>query len=320
MRDRVSAVALALALLLTCMAGLTQRADANFIGVFEGLPSIIIQSDGSVVPETEYITREGNVYTLASDLQQTYVIAINCSNITFDGAGHIINGTQPSLEMRKMGAVGYHSNGIYLEKVTNVIINNITILGFTKPGVYIDSCSQISFTEIHTEEIRLQQSSNCTISHCTAGFYLLSSEQNSLFKNNIAGLRVSLSSKNTICQNNITVLDPKTHGPMTGSSFINFWDNGSVGNHWSDYFDRYPDASEIGNTGVADMPYVIAESNVDNYPLMRPVSTEQETEAAPFIVTIVAGVSTIIIAGATAGFVYQKKHGSRRKSDNRIAE
>jgi hypothetical protein len=317
-RDRVSALALALALLLTCMAGLTQRADANFIGVFEGLPSIIIQSDGSVVPQTEYVTREGNVYTLTEDLQQTYVIAINCSNITFDGAGHIINGTQPSLEMRKMGAVGYHSNGIYLEKVTNVIINNITILGFTKSSINVYNCSRIDFLRIQSDEIYMQQSTYCTLSESITGAYLGSKARyNTIFKNNLS-LLVSGASENLIYENNISV-SPYGYSVTTWRS-SNSWDNGSVGNYWSDYFDRYPDASEISNSGVADMPYVIAENNVDNYPLMRPVRTGQETEAAPFIVTIVAGVSIVLIAGATAGFVYQKKHGSRRKSDNQIAE
>jgi hypothetical protein len=49
------------------------------------------------------------------------------------------------------------------------------------------------------------------------------------------------------------------------------WDNSSVGNHWSDYLTKYPNASEIGNTGIGDTPYVIDADNIDHYPLMDPV-------------------------------------------------
>jgi hypothetical protein len=317
-RGRVLVLVLVFALLLACTAGLVRRADANFIGVFEGLPSIIIQSDGSVVPQTEYVTREGNVYKLTADLQQTYVININCSNIIFDGQDHVINGSGNVFWNNIW--YGYNCEGITMEGQSNVTVKDITIFGFTKPGVLIDKCSEISLTKLQTESIRLLQSSNSDISYCTTGVYLLSSEQNALFKNNITALLVSLSSNNTIYQNNINVLDPKTHGQITGSGFINFWDNGTIGNYWSDYSDRYPDASEIGNTGIANLPYLINENNVDSYPLMRPVIIEQEAEAAPFLLTLFAGVSAVLMAGAAAGLVYYKKHDSRRKSGSRIAE
>jgi hypothetical protein len=297
---------LAFALLLSCMAGLARRADANFIGAFVVLPAITIQSDGSVVPQTEYVTREGNVYSLTEDLQQTYVININCSNIIFDGQGHVINGSGNVFWNNIW--YGYNCEGITMEGQSNVTVKDITIFGFTKPGVLIDKCSEISLTKLQTESIRLLQSSNSDISYCTTGVYLSSSEQNSLFKNNIAGLLVSLSSNNTIYQNNITVLDPKTHGQITGPGFINFWDNGYVGNYWSDYFDKYPDASEIGVTGVADMPYVINENNLDNHPLMRPVRTEQEAEPFPIAFVATASVATVFVGASLLVYFKRRKH------------
>ncbi|MGD6808126.1 MAG: right-handed parallel beta-helix repeat-containing protein [Candidatus Bathyarchaeia archaeon] len=42
----------------------------------------------------------------------------------------------------------------------------------------------------------------------------------------------------------------------------NTWD----GNYWSDYQTRYPNASEIGDTGVGDTPYLINENNIDYKP------------------------------------------------------
>lgn len=41
-------------------------------------------------------------------------------------------------------------------------------------------------------------------------------------------------------------------------------------NYWSDYQTRYPNASEIGDTGVGDTPYVINENNIDYKPQVSP--------------------------------------------------
>jgi nitrous oxidase accessory protein NosD len=40
-----------------------------------------------------------------------------------------------------------------------------------------------------------------------------------------------------------------------------------LGNYWSDYEEKYPDAEEIDTTGIWDTPYRIGRDN-DNYPLM----------------------------------------------------
>jgi hypothetical protein len=311
------------------MAGLARRADANFIGDLARLPAITIRSDGSVVPQTDYVTREGNVYTLTSDLQQTYVIKIYCSNITFDGQGHVINGSG-NVFWANTG-YGYNCEGITVENQVNVTIKNVIVTGFEKPAIYVYNSSEISISKVQTELLRFLDTENSTISASRTPVDLMGSDNNIIYGSTI-WLAFSISENNVIYNNNVNLIITGMSSPNNliymnnissariDSYSENFWDNGSFGNYWSDYFDRYPDASEIGVTGIANLPYVINEKNVDNHPLMRPVRTEQETEAAPFIVTIVAGVSAVLIAGATAGFVYQKKHGSRRKSDNRIAE
>jgi hypothetical protein len=50
------------------------------------------------------------------------------------------------------------------------------------------------------------------------------------------------------------------------------WDDGRKGNYWSDYLSRYPNASEVGDTGVGNTPFFINENNVDLFPLMEPVT------------------------------------------------
>ena len=49
------------------------------------------------------------------------------------------------------------------------------------------------------------------------------------------------------------------------------WDNGNVGNFWSDYQLKYPNATEIEGSGIGSLPYVIDENNTDFYPLMAPL-------------------------------------------------
>ena len=69
------------------------------------------------------------------------------------------------------------------------------------------------------------------------------------------------------------------------------WDYGSIGNYWSDYLSRYPNATEIDHSGIGDTPYAIIDSTtysddyangtaitgtailgtaIDRYPLMVP--------------------------------------------------
>ena len=50
----------------------------------------------------------------------------------------------------------------------------------------------------------------------------------------------------------------------------NIFDNGSMGNYWDDYTAKYPNAQEIGNSGVYNTPYIINRIIPDNYPLTSP--------------------------------------------------
>jgi len=66
---------------------------------------------------------------------------------------------------------------------------------------------------------------------------------------------------------------------------LNIWDDGypSGGNFWSDYTgnDLYSGLSqdEIGSDGIGDTPYIIDDSNRDQYPLMNPWTPTPSVEA-----------------------------------------
>ena len=56
--------------------------------------------------------------------------------------------------------------------------------------------------------------------------------------------------------NNFDNINPNVFG--VGS---NFWDNGTVGNYWSNYTQKYPNVREVGSSGIGDIPYVIGTNN-----------------------------------------------------------
>jgi parallel beta-helix repeat protein len=116
---------------------------------------------------------------------------------------------------------------------------------------------------------------------------------------------------------------PEPEPPKFVAGAANVWDDGKEGNYWSDYTSRYPNASEVGNTGVGDTPFFINENNMDRYPLMAPCETstadspstspsqEPESEPEPFSTTLVvaASIASAAVAGVGVGLmVYFKKH------------
>jgi parallel beta-helix repeat protein len=71
------------------------------------------------------------------------------------------------------------------------------------------------------------------------------------------------------------------------SGFPNYWDNDLSGNYWSDYHTKYPNASQIGDTGKENTPYFLAPNNIDNYPLVNPVYIQAlNTPLLPHILPI----------------------------------
>ena len=67
-------------------------------------------------------------------------------------------------------------------------------------------------------------------------------------------------------------LQVSTPGTANGNS----WDNGSLGNYWSDY-----KGLDANSDGIGDSPYYINPNNQDNYPLMSAVETSKVPLIAP---------------------------------------
>jgi parallel beta-helix repeat protein len=259
--------------LLSSAAGLllTESAKANPLGFkYPSFPNITINADGTITPTTDMISRNGNVYTLNLDVNGTQIM-LECSNIVFDGNGHSIT---------IMGGTGMNP-GILLYNSTNTTIENVQVFTNLYTGIKMSYCTSCNIKSIKTSgQIELGTSNNNTITKNIGPVYInYGSKYNRIFGNNITDeLAISyFSGQNVIYGNNI-LLDIN-NPPYVASG--NVWDNGSTGNYWSTYKSVYSNASEVGQTGIGNTPYVLDADNIDHYPAISPFNMETGTIALP---------------------------------------
>ncbi|MFP3872406.1 MAG: NosD domain-containing protein [Candidatus Aenigmatarchaeota archaeon] len=106
------------------------------------------------------------------------------------------------------------------------------------------------------------------------GVYLTSSNKNLIFGNTFTDnypytIYLTRSENNTVYHNEVRneELPEESEGQAFDNS-NNRWDDGSEGNFWSDYLDRYPEASEENDRGIWNKSYDIAgDGNKDEHPL-----------------------------------------------------
>jgi hypothetical protein len=113
---------------------------------------------------------------------------------------------------------------------------------------------------------------------------------------------MSNSKNNAIYHNNFT--NNTSHVSASGS---NVWDDGSKGNYWSDYSLKYPNAIEIDDSGVWNIPYIVNPSDADHYPLMAQYAIP-EFPAFPFL-------PLFMIATILAALSFRRKQNPEAKSD-----
>lgn len=268
MKKKVLVYSLVLALLFSSITGLF-RVNLAKANPFEltYLPEITIRSDGNITPYTQLINRAGNTYTLTANIDG-YGLVIERSNVVFDGAGHSINTTTGD------------TPAMHLSNVVNVAVKNLEIFS-RYTSIYLYYSSNCLLTDVKTNNrIYLTDGSNSnTITRSNVRILHIGligpANNNLIIKNNILHELGVGGSSNKFFQNNFLLED------SPGILSDNSWDNGSVGNYWENYSIKYPNASEIGNTGIGDTPYIIDRSNwtmkwspnatnIDYYPLMYP--------------------------------------------------
>jgi parallel beta-helix repeat protein len=181
-----------------------------------------------------------------------------------------------------------HLNGISLltSSKNSIIGNNVTANNCD--GIMLDFNS--NYNSIQRNYITANKNDGIDVSNSSDngivgneiaanelyGIKLSSSSNNSIVGNDIkgndGGISLTNSSNNKFYHNNFTgnthqVYDYSWNNPSVFPS-INVWDDGAEGNYWSDYEERYPNATEIDDSGIWDTPYVIDSNNQDRFPLI----------------------------------------------------
>jgi len=291
--SRKLVLAMTLTIFLIGMLGVALK-----VQMVEASGTITINADGSVEGTTDISTVDNVTYTFTDNINDS--IVVERDNIVVDGANYTVQGpgsgtginlTDRSNVTIKNMEIKTFDRGIWLDESSNNTISKNNITNNNDDGIYITSSSNNNtisgntVTANNDDGIRLSWSSNNTLSGNNAssnkndGISLsVSSDNNVLSGNTVSsnknnGIRLRSSSNNNFTGNNFIdnkqqVYDYSWDNPATPPS-INIWDDGAgKGNYWSDYEEKYPNATEMDGSGIWDTAYDIDENNQDNYPLV----------------------------------------------------
>jgi parallel beta-helix repeat protein len=233
-----------------------------FVPLISGQTSglIFIRGDGSI-EGTNKIYREGSIYLFNGDIEGTYGIIVERSNIVIDGRCHTLKSVPRLLPL------GSWDFGIELssEGSGNVTVKNLRILDFNI-GVYI-------WTTGNTVK-------GNTIMGSNVGVFLAESP-NTIVGNYIEDngegvflgplldthpVAYNVLYHNSFVNNTRQVYDCECNDTHT-IQHMNIWDNGTSGNYWNDY-----NGIDADKDGIGDTPHPVTSDDKDNYPLMTPIT------------------------------------------------
>ena len=195
--------------------------------------------------------------------------------------------------------IHFNTQGILLAWTTDSLITNNNFSSNYGDSVILNYASNNNITKNNIDAnsgagIRLTYSTQNTVSGNSItrnqiGIFLIySADNNTITENNIAhqdiGINFRASSNNLIYHNNFVNNTKQVYDAYweaRGQPFFyilpskNIWDNDypNGGNYWSNYVNEYPEAEELGNSGIWETPYIIDENNQDRYPLLNPFAT-----------------------------------------------
>jgi parallel beta-helix repeat protein len=118
--------------------------------------------------------------------------------------------------------------------------------------------------------------------------------ENNVTRNNL-GIILIYSKNNTIFHNNV---EENNSSVAIIGSYFNIWDDGAIGNHWSDY-----NGTDANHDNIGDTPYFIDANNRDRYPLMPPYIIP---EFSSFLTILLFAMATLLVV-----IFYRRKHVQR---------
>ena len=183
----------------------------------QSVGNVVINADGSVTG-TGAINQSGNTYTLTANISGN--MQVQRSSIVIDGAGYSLN--QGGIDL---------TNGVG-QSPTRPTISNVTIenLYIESGGIGTNGGGNDTFYNDYIPYIQfLGDCINNNITICT-----------------VAAISFDYGGNATMTENNIS-----------GNILVWLSFGGSADrNYWSDYLTKYPNATEIDNSGIGNQPYV----------------------------------------------------------------
>ncbi|MGD6932951.1 MAG: right-handed parallel beta-helix repeat-containing protein [Candidatus Bathyarchaeia archaeon] len=215
------------------------------------------------------INGENNVVTKNS-ISESWLTGISCygnncliSDNTIENceSGIIVNGNNVTIENNiiingKIDTADYYCGGVVLSSGGSCKVYGNTLQNL-KTGILYKgaSHSQVYNNNITQNQVGVDLS-NYQFFETSGG------TDNIVFNNNV------------IDNQKQVIVETTTPGKFTsnGTDTIS-WDNGIVGNYWSDFQDRYPNATQNNNTDTYNTPYIIDTKNRDNHPVIKAIKT-----------------------------------------------
>lgn len=225
-----------------------------------------------------------------------YVGQSNLRSDNFSNAGQIIlydcsSSMIANLNLTK-GTVG-----IFLYNCFNITISNTNLSYNRVWGLIIRNSNNNTIMKNIIKNIK---GNAPNIDPTTGGMRLYTGDYNKIFENEISrnskyGVYVESTS-----QNNLLYLNNFTENLQNVENYnaINQWDNGSVGNYWSDYARK-----DINDDGIGDSSYNIYKYGEDNFPIywdapliqINSPNTNESFETNPsFSISVVEGIADTI--------------------------
>jgi len=210
------------------------------------------------------------------------------------GAGAVVLVNSQGIILRNL-VLRNLAHGVILANTTGSILENLTILNnydgmmlrsssnnrisnnevvSNMNGIYFGDLRDSNFESLGGSNSNLVSNNN--ISNNTESVSFQNSDNNIVTGNrlsNLIGIYLERSNNNVFYHNFMNNTFYKVNSYESNSTWDNDYPSG--GNYWSDYEERYPDAQELDDSGIWNTPYVIDESNQDNYPLMEPWAPTQ---------------------------------------------
>ncbi len=194
--------------------------------------NLTIKPDGSIEPNTDFIwlQRNGNTYTFVVDIFGT--ITVQRAGITIDGAGHTLQGNPRESNLGGINLVGHDET---YNAYSNVLVKNLRIYNFGE-GIRTPSNNN-SFIGNFFDDARI---------HILGGSGVGNVIKHNVFNSTEIFVDYNIGGNDVITENNF--IDSWIFVDLANPPIVDR-------NYWSNYTAKYPNATEIGNSGIWDMPY-----------------------------------------------------------------